>query len=179
MDDHGERIGPGTIRFRRHLPGPIERVWDHLVESDLRARWFCAGTTEPRVGGRVEMHFDHRQLSPVPDDPPPAKFSDMPVESSFHGEVTQWRPPCLLAYTWIGDDEYSHVTFELESDGDRVLLTLTHTDLRTRDDVVGVSSGWHTHLDILADVLEGRTPQPFWRRFGPIDAHYESSIDPD
>jgi hypothetical protein len=30
----GVLIEPGTIRFERILPGPIERVWDYLTDSE-------------------------------------------------------------------------------------------------------------------------------------------------
>ena len=66
---------------------------------------------------------------------------------------------------------------ELSEDGDQVRLVLTHTRLKTREDVVGVLGGWHAHLDILEDVLEGRVPEPFWRRFNPLDAEYDSMVE--
>ena len=176
MDDHVEQLGRDAIRIRRRLPGPIERVWAHLVESEKRARWLCAGDVEPRVGGRVEMHFDHERLSPHADDDPPAKYADMPKRSSFGGTVTAYEPPHRLAHTWTGEDEDSLVEYELREDGDHVLLTLTHTRIPSRDHRVGASAGWHVHLDVLDDVLSERVPEPFWRRYRPVDAEYEKRI---
>ena len=40
-------------------------------------------------------------------------------------------------------------------------------------DVAGVSGGWHTHLKILADRLDGHLPQPFWPVFNHLLARYE------
>lgn len=37
MNDYGMIIEPGTLRIQRLLPGPIERVWAYLTESDKRA----------------------------------------------------------------------------------------------------------------------------------------------
>ena len=71
MNKFGELIAPDTVRFERMLPGPIERVWAYLTESDKRAQWFCSGETELRVGGHIDMHFDNSQLSPLDDVPPP------------------------------------------------------------------------------------------------------------
>lgn len=176
MSDYGERIGQGAVRFRRVLPGPIERVWSHLIECDKRAKWFCSGETEQRVGGRIELLFYHASLSPIPDDPPPAKHADMPERTSFTGRISRFEPPRVLAYTWYGEGEESEVCFELEEQGDEVVLVLTHTKLRTRQDEVGVLGGWHTHLDILDDVLNGRTPEPFWRRYTLLDQEYESRV---
>jgi uncharacterized protein YndB with AHSA1/START domain len=36
MNDYGVIVGPGTVRFERLLPGPIERVWSsHPLTADL------------------------------------------------------------------------------------------------------------------------------------------------
>ena len=74
MSEYGELIAEDAVRFERMLPGPIELVWSFLVESDKRARWLCAGETESRVGGNVEMHFHNASLSSEPDDTPPEKY---------------------------------------------------------------------------------------------------------
>ena len=37
MNDHGTLTSPDTIRFARLLPGPIERIWAHLVDPRKRA----------------------------------------------------------------------------------------------------------------------------------------------
>ena len=41
-------------------------------------------------------------------------------------------------------------------------LTVIHRRLPDRGMLLGVSSGWHAHLDILAARLAGSEPQPFW-----------------
>ncbi|MFY0535722.1 SRPBCC domain-containing protein [Nannocystis pusilla] len=64
MNDHGQILDPGTVRIERVLPGPIERVWRYITESELRARWLAAGEFELRPGGRAELRFDHASLSP-------------------------------------------------------------------------------------------------------------------
>ena len=57
MDDYGVVTEPGTVRIQRALPGPIERVWDYLTDSEKRGTWLAKGAMEPNVGGRVELHF--------------------------------------------------------------------------------------------------------------------------
>ena len=43
MNARGVVIAPGTIRFERLLPGPIERIWDYLIEPDAsNATYFLA-----------------------------------------------------------------------------------------------------------------------------------------
>ena len=175
--DYGESIGNDTVRFQRLLPGPIDLVWRFLTESELRAKWLAAGETELRAGGRVELHFHNAGLSRLPDDPAPEKYQDLPAKVSYAGEVTECDPPNTLRYTWVGDDETSEVCYQLEARGEQTLLTLTHTRLATRDIMLGVLGGWHTHLDILNDVMLDEEPQPFWRRHTALEAEYTERIE--
>ena len=176
MNEYGELIDQNTVRFSRLLPGTVAEIWRYLGEPDLRARWFCGGATELVVGGSTEMRFNNAALSQLPDDDPPQKYADLPQEPVFSGKVTRCEPPKLLAHTWEFGDEYSEVCYELEQRGEQVLLTLTHSRLKNRDEVISVCGGWHTHLDILGDVLEEREPRPFWRSHTGIEESYESRL---
>ena len=42
-----------------------------------------------------------------------------------------------------------------------------------------VSGGWHTHLDILVERANGRTPPAFWIVFGDIEQEYERRYPKD
>jgi uncharacterized protein YndB with AHSA1/START domain len=172
MKDYGELIAPGTVRFKRLLPGTLDLVWRYLVEGEKRRQWLADGDTEERVGGRVELHFHNARLSSLPDDPPPEKYRDMPERLSYRGVVTACRPKTLLSHTWVGDGEETEVTYELEQREEGVLLTLTHRRLTDRDKLTGAAGGWHTHLDILAAVLAGVEPKPFWRTHTDLEAEY-------
>lgn len=173
MNKYGERLDRTTVRFERMLPGPVERIWAFLTDEQKRARWLCGGETQLAVGGKVEMKFHNASLSSKPDIEPPEKYGDMPEVVSFGGTVTRCEPPRLLAHTWDWEDEQSEVTYELEQIGSRVRLVLTHRRLASDDEVLSVSGGWHTHLDILEDVLEGQEPDAFWKQHTPIEAEYE------
>lgn len=48
----------------------------------------------------------------------------------------------------------------------------THPQEERREAMLSVAAGWHTHLDILADRLAGRTPEGFWRRHTRLEAEY-------
>jgi uncharacterized protein YndB with AHSA1/START domain len=48
-DEYGEVREPRTFRIERLLPGPIERVWSYLTESEKRRRWFGAGQVVPVI----------------------------------------------------------------------------------------------------------------------------------
>ena len=100
MSKRGELIANDTVRFERLLPGPIERVWSFIVDSDKRAQWLCGGATELRIGGHVDMHFHNASLSNQQDIARPEKYRDMPEKVSFAGTVTRCDPPRLLAHTW-------------------------------------------------------------------------------
>ena len=177
MSEYGELVDASTVRFERLLPGPIERVWSYLIEGDKRAKWLCGGETELAVGGRVSMRFDHAALSNAEDIERPEKYKDMPEDMSYTGTVTRCEPPRVLAHTWESEDEASEVCYELEEQGDRVRLVLTHRKLQSADMVLSASGGWHTHLDILVDVLEGREPRPFWKTHTEIEAQYEQRLE--
>jgi uncharacterized protein YndB with AHSA1/START domain len=174
MSEFGVATEARTLRIRRVLPGPIERVWAYLTESDKRGRWLASGPMELRVGGRVELTFHNTDLS-AHAEPPPDKYKEY-EGASFCGRVTRCEPPRLLSYTW-GDD--SEVTFELSPEGEKVLLVLTHRRLSDRTAMVRFGSGWHAHLAILVDHLGGREPRPFWSTHARLEAEYEKRLPAD
>lgn len=182
MADFGTLLSPGIVRLERILPGPIDRVWAYLTESDKRARWLAGGEMELRVGGRVELWFQHADLSPIPA-PTPERFAASANGSSLRGTVTACEPPHLLAFTWgEGKKRPSEVTFELEAIGDQVRLTVTHRRLGDELAVwANVAGGWHAHLGILEDRLSNRVPAPFFVAFEPIEAAYleRFGVDPE
>jgi len=67
----------------------------------------------------------------------------------------------------------SEVTFELTPrDGD-VLLVLTRRRLRDRAEMVNAAGGWHAHLGVLVNHLNGREPAPFWSALVQVEREYE------
>jgi uncharacterized protein YndB with AHSA1/START domain len=174
MSEFGVVPEARMLRIRRVLPGPIERVWAHLTESDKRAKWLASGPMELNVGGRVELTFRNSDLSP--HEPIPDEYKKR-EGASWEGRITQCEPPRLLGYTW-GRGEQSEVTFELTPAGEEVILVLTHRRLPDRGAMVGVGSGWHTHLAMLLDLLEGRAARPFWSTLARTRAEYEQRLPP-
>ena len=71
------------------------------------------------------------------------------------GHITALDPPRLLAFTFQNDTE---VSIELEEQGSDVLLTLIHRRLPNRNFMLGVSGGWHAHLDVLVARVRGEEP---------------------
>lgn len=178
MSGHGELLDENTVRFERLLPGPIERIWQYLTESDKRAQWLCGGDIEQKEGGHVDMHFHNVRLSNASDGDiaRPDKYRDRPEKMSFTGGVTACDPMNLLEHTWEFEDENSLVRYELTEEGDRVRLVLTHSRLETRDIVLSVSGGWHTHLNVLEDVLSGGRLRPFYKMQTRYEADYRQRL---
>lgn len=178
MNDYGVVTEPTSIRFERLLPGPIERVWSYLTDSEKRGLWFSSGPMELRVGGKVEHVFHNSKLTKH-DDRPPEKYARHGGEVRMQGQVLACEPPRLLAYTFGSTedgDAGSEVRFELTPHGDQVLLVLTHTHLSNYEALIGVAGGWHTHLGILADRLGDQEPQPFWKTYTRMEQEYEARI---
>ena len=179
LSKYARVTGPGEVRIERLLPGPIERVWEYLVDSEKRGRWLATGPLEPRIGGKVDFLFLNAHLSPEQAQPP-EKYKNEGNGSYMVGEVLAYEPPTHLSYTWSEvKGEYSIASFHLEPAGEMVRLTITHQRLSSRAMLVGVAGGWHTHLTILEDVLAGRTPAAFWKTFNIWDAEYEARVPAD
>ena len=177
-DEYGEVIGPRAIRLERLLPGPIERVWSYLTESEKRKKWFAEGPMELRPGGKIEFHFHNSELAPDGEHTPERfeKYEGMVSP----GRVIRCEPPHVLSFMWgeeSGDE--SEVTFELSERDDKVQLVLTHRQLRNRQEMVSGASGWHVHVGVLIDQLNGRAPQPFWAAIDRLEAEYERRIPAD
>lgn len=142
-DNKGQMSSVACVTFVRTLPGPIERVWSFIAQTDRLPAWFGSESSiEPRQGGRVSLMGGH-----------------------IRGVVTQWQPPKKLVYTWnvFGPDDppdaasaypESYPTFALESRGSEVLLTFTHFPVLERFTAQN-AMGWHTMLDILDAALRG------------------------
>lgn len=167
-----------TLKLEQILPGTVEQVWACLTESEHKKKWMSGGDVEPKVGGKVTHHFDNQTFSDEPE-PVPDKYKDMPDKVTMYGEVLAWEPYSLLSYSWEeGDGTSSEVTFELSKlEDDKVKLVLIHTNIPNREDFkIGVSAGWHTHLNILRNILEGKSPGGFWSVHMPLEKEYENRI---
>jgi len=176
---YGELIEAGTLRFERLLPGPIERVWALLTESDKRAKWLGSGEMQPRAGTPVKLKFYHSSLSRN-SAPVPEQFANAEEGQETEHMVTRWEPPRVLSMTWgSGKDGPSEVTFELTPEGDRVRLVLTHRRLRDRTAMLAVGPGWHSHLAVLVGRLGDREPEAFWATFTRMQEAYSTRLPED
>jgi len=174
MENYGTIIAPDTLRFERLLPGPIEKVWSYLTDSEKRGKWLAKGEMEPFEGGKVTLHFLHAELSPVAEKTP-EKYKDMDCGHAFTGRVLKYDPPHVLSFTW---NDGSEVTIELQEQETQVQLILTHRKLSAKPGTrISVLSGWHTHLGILMVQLEGGTPPGFWTVHQEVELAYRSILE--
>ncbi len=162
-------IEDATLTVQRLLPGPIERVWAYLTESDLRRKWLAAGDMKLEEGAPFEFVWRNDELT----DPPGNRPDGFDTEHRLQSEITEVDPPHKLSFTWGGT---GGVTFDLEPQGDEVLLTVTHHRVTDPKTLFGVSTGWHVHLDMLAARLTGAETEPFWDHFRRVRKDYEQRL---
>jgi len=161
---------PATLTIKRVLPGPVERVWAYLTESDLRRKWMAAGNMELSVGAPFELTWRNDELT----SPPGRRPDNFAKEQSMRSEITEVDPPRRLSFTWGSTGD---VTFELEPRGDnKVLLTVIHRRIADHAMRLNICAGWHAHLDILVAVASGGEPQAFWDRWSSLRQEYERRL---
>jgi uncharacterized protein YndB with AHSA1/START domain len=172
VEDFGTLIGPRTLEIQRLLPGPMERIWDYLTKSELRRQWLASGDMELKVGSEFQLTWRNSELG-VELGTRPADKSEEHTETM---RVTACEPPRKLAYTF---GSHGEVSYELKPAGDKVLLTLIHKNAPNRGTLLGVSAGWHAHLDVLVAVVSGTKAKPFWDNLAAIKPVYDKRIPAD
>ena len=166
-------VEPGTVKLDRLLPGPIERVWAFITESDKRARWLAAGEFDLRVGGRIRLEFDNGRLSAGKEAPPQHKGRE---KHGFDGVITRLDAPRLLAHTWMWNGGNTEVSYELTPRGKDVQLVIVHRRLDESGLRLAVMAGWDAHTGILADLLNGVAPRPFWETHDRLQKEYAAEM---
>ena len=169
-DSYGTLIEPTTLKIQRLLPGPIERVWAYLTDSDLRRQWLAAGAMEMKAETPVEFVWRNDELT----DPPGDRPQGFPDEHRMQSRITEIDPPRKISFTWNGSGE---VTVELEPRANnKVLLTLVHRRILERKSRLMIGAGWHMHLDVLVARVEGRPPDPFWDGWVRLRNEYDQRL---
>ncbi len=164
VEAYGVVTAPGTIVFKRLLPGPIERVWDYITNPEKTVLWMGSGKFDLKVGGLCEWHCDYAfNLEPE------IRKRHNGVIPVIYGRVLELDPPRLFKLTWdysgcpntSQDGSGSAIQFELIPQGSEVLMILTHSGMPNNNDVRAALAGWHVHIDILSDKLSDRPSAPF------------------
>jgi uncharacterized protein YndB with AHSA1/START domain len=165
----GTLIEPTTLKIQRLLPGPVERIWAYLTDSDLRRKWLAAGAMEMKVGAPFEFVWRNNELTDPPGERP-AGFGD---EHRMQSRITELAPPKKISFTWDGSGD---VSFELEARDEKVLLTIIHRRLPSRETLLRVGAGWHMHLDVLVASVTGGKSEPFWDGWLRLQKEYDRRL---
>jgi len=165
LDPYGALIEPATLQIQRLLPGPVDRVWAYLTQSDLRRQWMASGAMELKVGAPFALTWRNSDLS----DPPGQRPEGFSESHSMESVILELDPGRKLVFTW----NRGEVSFELAPAGDKVLLTVTHRRVPDHASLLNVSAGWHAHLDVLVARISGKTlATPFWDTWTGLKAEY-------
>lgn len=167
--DYGVVTDDATLTLERLLPGPIERVWSYLIDSDLRRQWLAAGAMEQRVGAPVDLVWRNDELT----DPPGARPDGMDDEHRMTCEILEISAPNRLAISW---GSTGGVTLLLQEKGDDVLLTIIHRRVADPAVLLNVSAGWHSHVDVLEAKLRGTAATPHWDNFVRLRGDYAARL---
>jgi uncharacterized protein YndB with AHSA1/START domain len=124
---------------------------------------------ELAVGAPFELVWRNDELT----DPPGQRPDGFGEEHRMESRITEVDPPKKLSFEW---GTTGGVTFELEPDGNGVLLTITHRRLPSRDMLLKVAAGWHAHLDVLEAVAAGERPAEFWQNWERLKDDYDSKL---
>jgi uncharacterized protein YndB with AHSA1/START domain len=133
-------LDSGTITCEIDIAAPPERVFQALTDPVQLAQWFGSDGCQ-----RKAWKFDAR---------PGGKYNcaSTPVQDvagyKCHGEVVEFDPPHVLAYTWIADwhdDQYlaTTVRYELTAVGSGTQVKVTHSGLANEANArKDYSGGW-------------------------------------
>ena len=147
--------------MQRLLPGPIERIWAYLTESDLRRRWLAAGEMTLEVGAPFEFVWRNDELT----DPPGARPDG--VRRRAPDAVAHHRArPAAPARLHLGRQRRR--LDRARAAGRKVLLTLIHRRLPDRADAArGQRRLARPPRRARGPARAAPRPAPFWDELGP------------
>ena len=174
MNEFGKLMDGNTLEFKRILNGSLEQVWDYLVDDHKRSLWFAGGPTDLKPNGKMDLIFNNSQFSEI-HDPTPDKYKDFGDGFKSTATILEIRKPDLLVIDWEG----GIVKFELKAlSAGNIELTLTHEKLKDDKEYrIGTLAGWHTHLNILHDRLNGNKVKGFWEVHMRLEEEYRERLD--
>ena len=141
------------------IAAPPECIFQALTSSDSLMRWWngeggpCrvkVWEIEPRLGGRMRH---------VVEDPSGKMFPG--GEAVISGEVVEFDPPRILAYTWLSTfhskpDHATLVRWELVPNQAGTLVKMTHSGLTPLPEGTSYAEGWPGVIDWLKKFAESQ-----------------------
>ena len=139
----------GQVIASVEIAAPPERVFEALCSAEIVNWWVNPGvfdtrewTGDVRVGGRW------RATGNSPRGP-----------YILEGECLEVDPPRKLVHTWHNAGSVqaaSTVVYLLEPTVQGTRLSVRHIDITSPDERAGITAGWRTSLDHLAQLLSHR-----------------------
>jgi hypothetical protein len=117
------------------------------------------GGTDAEAGGQFELVVDHDKLSS--DRVPYPESYECFKGRVFNEKVLRFDPPRLLETTFQGGDN-GVVTYELQAEGAKTRLILTHSKIQSPSGFQDFGGGWNSHLAVLQQKLAGGSVRDFW-----------------
>ncbi|WP_054637449.1 SRPBCC family protein [Thalassobacillus sp. C254] len=137
MSNYGslhEKEGRPVLVFERKYPVSPEKVFRFITNPEYFTQWypFATGDMDLRVGGKI-------------------KFDDG-EGSIYEAVITELNPPYSFCFREVDD----LLEISLHEDDQGCALTFRHTfDDRTM--ALYIAAGWHRCLDVLGQLIHGRT----------------------
>lgn len=135
---------------------PPDRVFQALTDSKQLARWFTDASCPVK-----SWHMDARQGGRYSYATEKGNFEINGVsEFECHGEIIEFDPPRLLAYTWIGNwhadkQRTTIVRWELTPSGTGTHVKVTHSGLAQEQTArEGYRGGWSGVMEKLKQFVE-------------------------
>jgi uncharacterized protein YndB with AHSA1/START domain len=159
--------GRPALRFERHYPTPVERVWRAVTEPAEMAAWFPSNVEGARAVGAELVFTDDDQRAEAIEAGEPTRAEG----PALRGRVVAYDPPNVFSFTWGTE----LLRFELTPEGDGTVLVFTqllsHQSVAARN-----GAGWHDCLGALDDLMGAGAPddagwqevyQDYLERIGP------------
>lgn len=140
------------------IAAPPERIFQALTSKDQLMRWWNGGDgpfrvklweMDSRLGGKFRL---------VASDPSGKMVINGISEIENWGEIVEFDPPYVLAYTWFSNahsipTHRSLVRWELLLQAHGTLVRMTHSGLKNLPGGTSYVSGWPSVIDGLANLL--------------------------
>ncbi|HMI07975.1 MAG TPA: SRPBCC domain-containing protein [Flavobacterium sp.] len=137
-----------SLVLERTYDAPVEKVWKALTDTKQMQQWYfpMMESFEPKVGFETEFIVHHNG-------------NDYP----HMWKVTEAIPMKKIAYSWKygGFPGNSIISFELEGEGEKTKLTLTHSVTESFESEkypdfskASFNSGWTHFVGRLHDFLQ-------------------------
>lgn len=137
--------GTYSVHYERRLNHPIDRVWQALTDYDQLKKWFGLIRFPETPGTGFILDYPHGNVT-------------------FEAVLKTRKPMELLEYDWFDEDDgkSSVVRWQLREEGPgQTLITIEQTGIRK--ELRSWGPGWHLHLDMLTEVLDGKVDVFIWR----------------